>query len=184
MAGSIRKGISLAGALSFMALAQAMGGCAGDLPPPQARPVQRSFREDEPPRRRGPLSPDCDAMNAKLRWDYELVRRCERDTDCFYVEGFFTLIERDGFSHTLTKSVCGGVTPYLMAANGARLGAMLQTMLRDARLQAEACAPDPDPTEVEFPCDRVTRIVVSGQPRCLRGSCSVDSAVASPIASR
>jgi hypothetical protein len=87
-------------------------------------------------------SGNCDAANSKLRWLYETARRCSRDEDCNYVDGFYNVIPRDSRDSFVTTIECGVSTPFLIVANGARVAQASADLDQQASTQSRACAPN------------------------------------------
>lgn len=121
----------------------------------------------------GPMSGDCQEMRAKLRWQYESVRRCSNDAECNYIEGFFEVVPRSDVRRSITRMDCRLVTPLLVVANGAKLLTVMDGLEREAALEGQACAPTPDPIASDYPCDARRTFVSSLPPICAAGLCQL-----------
>jgi hypothetical protein len=122
--------------------------------------------------RTGILSSECEQATAQLRWDYDTVRRCESDSECNYVDGFYAVIPRGESSRAVTAHVCQMSVPFLVVANGVRVGEQRQKLLNEAVLQANACA---DANTITLPgdepCTARSEFTPSAPPVCRNGSC-------------
>jgi hypothetical protein len=111
-------------------------------------------------------------MNSKLRWEYEAVRKCSRDEDCNYVDGFYDMIERDRLDLPVTTVACGVRVPYLIVANGRALQAQLAALKADLDRMAMACAdPEEPPPAAEGECQVRGGFLPKASPVCQQGSC-------------
>lgn len=123
----------------------------------------------------GPRSGACETMTAKLQWQYEAARACTQDDQCNYIDEFLEVIRRDESDRTVTVLECGGRTPFLMYANGARLARERAALLDAQRQQAKACA-DPVPEDFAPPvpedtCQARVDFTADTPPICRDGRC-------------
>jgi hypothetical protein len=118
--------------------------------------------------RLGARSGQCDAMSAKLRWDYESVQPCQHDEDCNYIVGYYGVVARRDLTHFVDTVGCGTVTPFLVVANGVILSGELERIQADQRLQALSCQ---NTVSTEAPCEARSGFVSLHPPVCRSGVC-------------
>jgi hypothetical protein len=120
----------------------------------------------------GVRSAACDASSAQLRWDYETVRGCERDEECNYVDGFYSLVPRQDLSHPITVFACQVSTPFLIVANGTAFQQQIAKLTDDQEHQEKACLdPASLPSTGDDQCNSKGGFVSSHPPICRAGTC-------------